>query len=312
MSSRPHPGRLAAAVVLAVLLSLVPAAAARANVGGQVAPAEQWPWLAAIIHTDADNDFLGQFCGGTVIAPRRVLTAAHCVSDESPSDVAVLVGRTRLSARGGTKIPVTGVHVYPGYAHDRTPGLDAAVLTLSRDAGVPALALAAPGQDAAWATGTTAWVAGWGALQGHDSPGHQVYYADRLREVALPIAGDDACENVYGGGNADLVYRPAWTICAGTGTGGTGSCFGDSGGPLMVGGNGSWLQVGIVQGGDSCASPGYYDLYARVDAIRAFALGPMRQVTRQRHSRRVGSNLTAARKRAGRPPAHLELFGAAR
>jgi hypothetical protein len=43
-------------------------------------------------------------------------------------------------------------------------------------------------------------------------------------------------------------------------------------GPLVVGAPGNWLQVGIVTGGDSCASRGYYDLYARADRISAFAL----------------------------------------
>src|SRR4051794_30308269 len=125
MSSRPHPARLALALLVAAVLSLISAAAAQAIVGGQVAPDGRWPWLAAIVGTDAPNDFLGQVCGGTVIAPRRVLTAAHCVSDSSADALAVVVGRTRLTAAGGRKIAVTGIHIYPGWAHSRTPGLDA-------------------------------------------------------------------------------------------------------------------------------------------------------------------------------------------
>jgi hypothetical protein len=55
----------------------------------------------------------------------------------------------------------------------------------------------------------------------------------------------------------------------------------------VVGSDAAWLQVGIVQGGDSCASPGFYDLYARVDAVRAFALGPFRHTARKAGSRAV-------------------------
>jgi secreted trypsin-like serine protease len=265
---------LAAAAVFTALLAAAPPAAA--IVGGAPAPAGRWPWMVALLKTHAPNAFVGQFCGGTVIAPRRVLTAAHCIEDTSAKRILVLVGRERLTAHGGRRIAVTHIHEFPAWAHDKAPGLDAAVLTLAADAGVAPVTLARPGQDAAWAGGTAAWTLGWGRLNGASSPGGSSYYADRLRELALPIAGDDACEGVYGGGNGDLVYRPEWSVCAGAADGHTGTCYGDSGGPLVVGSDGAWLQVGVLTGADDCAPLGYYDLYARVDRVSAFALGPLR------------------------------------
>jgi secreted trypsin-like serine protease len=62
-----------------------------------------------------------------------------------------------------------------------------------------------------------------------------------------------------------------WLLCAGTAAGDTGPCTGDSGGPLVVGSPDAWLDVGVLTGGDSCAARGYFDLYARVDRISAFA-----------------------------------------
>ena len=251
---------------------LGPASAAQAIVGGEPAPPGRWPWMAAVLDTSEQDAGWAQFCGGAVIAPRRVLTAAHCTRGETARSVDVLVGRTRLSQQDGQRIPVKAISVFPEYASGRTPALDAAVLTLARDAGVPSLALARPGQDALWGPGTLAWVMGWGKLNARKSPGGSSYYADRLRELQEPIQGDDACESVYGLGWWDLPYRPAWLFCSGTPGDRAGACSGDSGAPLVVGTPGAWLMVGMGVAGDSCASPGYFDLNVRVDQVSGFAL----------------------------------------
>jgi secreted trypsin-like serine protease len=281
--SRQEPARrrlrLAGTTLVACLASLTLAAQALAIVGGEPAPPGRWPWMAGLLEAKTHSVAQAQFCGGVVISPRRVLTAGHCVIDETSRSIDVLVGRTRLTEAGGRRIPVQSISVYPGLVSRRTPGLDAAVITLKSDAGVPPLALARPGQDAAWAPGTSAWTIGWGAINGTDSPGGNRYYADRLRELQVPVQGDDACESAYGIGVSDLPYRRAWLLCAGAADGIASACFGDSGGPLVVGGPEAWLDVGIVLGSDACASPGYYDLFARVDAISGFALGA--KLTRQ-------------------------------
>jgi hypothetical protein len=230
--------------------------------------------MVGLLNASEPDPALALFCGGVVIAPRRVLTAGHCVIDAGPGEVEVLVGRTRLTTSEGRRVRVRSISVYPGMVSGRTPSLDAAVLTLREDAGVVPLALARPGQDAAWAPGTTAWTLGWGRLNARDSPGGNSYYADRLRELQTPVQGDDACEGVYGTGWIDFPYRPAWLLCSGTAAGGTGTCSGDSGGPLVVAAAEGWLDVGIDEGGDACAARGYYDVYARVDRVSAFALEP--------------------------------------
>ena len=267
--------RAAALAVLAGLVALVCAAPAGAIVGGVPAPTDQWPWMAGVLEAHIRDVTIAQFCGGAVIGTRRVLTAAHCVTGESTRSIDVLVGRTRLSDTRGRRIRVTAISVYPGYVSGRERGLDAAVLTLASSPGVAPLALARPGSDAAWQPGISAWTMGWGRLNARRSPGGFWYYADRLRQLLLPLQSDDTCESVFGIGAADLPYRPAWSICAGSADGRTGACSGDSGAPLVVGGPGSWLDVGILKGGDGCASRGYYDLYTRVDRISAFALGPL-------------------------------------
>jgi secreted trypsin-like serine protease len=230
--------------------------------------------MAALIRVPSANAGWGQFCGGAVIAARRVLTTAHCADEKRARDIDVLIGRTRLSQPGGTRIDVKSISVFPGYVSGRTPSLDAAVLTLAADAGVPPLRLALPGESAAWAPGTLAWTMGWGRLTAEESPGGYDYYADRLRELQQPIQGDDACEGVYGLGWRERPYRPSWELCVGSPADRAGTCYGDSGAPLVVGGPGGWLAVGIDVASDACASPGYFDVNVRVDQISSFALQP--------------------------------------
>jgi hypothetical protein len=266
-SWRPGLGTLIAVAVLGG------ASPAHAIVGGSPAPPGRWPWMAVMLDADEPNAAVGMFCGGFVVAPRRVLTAGHCMEDEDPGDVDVLIGRTRLSEPTGRRIHVKSISVFPGVVSGRTPGLDAAVLTLAADAGVPPLQLARPDENAAWAPGTPAWVMGWGRLNARRSPGGSDYFADRLRELPELVQGDDACEGVYGVGWLDYPYRPAWQLCSGTPGDHTGACKGDSGDPLVVARPNGWLAVGMDVAADSCAGPGYFDLNVRVDQVRGFALG---------------------------------------
>jgi secreted trypsin-like serine protease len=255
-----------------VVLALAASPPAEAIVGGDAAPAGRWPWMVAVLDAADPDAASAQFCGGVVIAPRRVLTAGHCVMDEATENIDVLVGRTRLTETQGRRLAVAAISVFPGFVNEEQPGLDAAVLTLTADAGVPPLPLARPGQEAAWAPGTPAWTMGWGALNARLSPGGSRFYADRLHELQVPVQGDDACESAFGLGWGNFPYRPAWLLCAGTAAGDTGPCVGDSGGPLVVGSPGAWLDVGVLSGGDSCAARGYFDLWARVDRVSRFAL----------------------------------------
>jgi secreted trypsin-like serine protease len=261
--------------LVAILCGLVAGASpARAIIGGSPAPPDRWPWMAALLNSSVDDVAWAQYCGGVVIGRRRVLTAAHCVISAKPSDIDVLLGRARLSLTDGHRLGVDAIGVYPGFMSGRQPSLDAAVVKLSAPAGVPPVELARPGQEAAFAPGTEAWTMGWGALHARRTPGKHVFFADRLRELAMPVQGDDACEGVFGIGFPGFPYRPEWVLCAGDAGGSAGTCNGDSGGPLVVRSRDGWLDVGVLSGGDACASRGYYDLFARVDAISDWALRP--------------------------------------
>jgi secreted trypsin-like serine protease len=87
---------LALALLYAMLRLLQPPAALAQDdptqtnepeiVGGEEAVPGAWPWQAALVFS-ASSDFWGQYCGGTLIDPEWVLTAAHCAVDDISSRV---------------------------------------------------------------------------------------------------------------------------------------------------------------------------------------------------------------------------------
>jgi len=220
-------------------------------VGGEPVADGRYPYVVALIAPDG-----GQFCGGALVAPARVLTAAHCVPENGPEQrpdrVRVLAGRTDLAAPGGVVAAVTGTWVHPDF-RGSTRGHDVAVLTLDRALPYATIALA----DVAPSPGTPATVLGWGRT-GEGGP-----RSARLRAATVPVRSDAECADAY------RRYDPATMLCAGRAGGGVDACQGDSGGPLVADGR----LIGVVSWGTGCARPGLPGVYTRVAAYHE-VLGP--------------------------------------
>lgn len=233
-------------------------------VGGQEADPDAWPWMAALVFASQPNAYYGQFCGGALIRPTWVLTAAHCTEDNSASDIEVVIGRHQLSDdEDGERISVAEIIQHPAY-NSNTLDSDLALLHLSSASSQPTISVVGSGDSALFAPGVLATVIGWGLTDPNDNSS----YVDALRQVSVPIVSNTTCNapNAYSG---DVTAN---MLCAGYSEGGKDSCSGDSGGPFMVpdaAGTG-WLQAGIVSWGDGCAEPNKYGVYTRVANFKSW------------------------------------------
>lgn len=231
---------------------------ASAITGGQPVDIGQAPWTVAV-----GNPLLffrpgGEICGGTLVAPAKVVTAAHCVVAlrSVPWLVTVTAGRTDLTRSGGTRISVRAIWVHPQFRIGLLRGTvvnhnDVAVLTLARAAGQGTLPLVSQGDTASYQAGTTARILGWGVTS-EGGTGSNV-----LREAQVPIVSDQDCGTAFGGS-----YAPAEMTCAGLPGGGVDSCEFDSGGPLVAGGH----LIGITSWGIGCGRPGSPGVYTRLSS----------------------------------------------
>lgn len=254
---------LTAAVAVSPLVTPGSAAADGVVIGGQAVRVADSPWAVAVSSRDRfGGTRAGQFCGGVVVAPTKVVTAAHCLGRDvlgvplsEVHDLKIIAGRGDLQGQGGREIAVRRAWVNPSYDPLSNSG-DVAVLTLS--AALPghyAIRMAGEGSTAA-DPGTAAVVYGWGDTTGDGA------YSPSLRSARVRVLPDAACAKAYPG-NLDGTYLPATMLCAGDPDGGHDACQGDSGGPLVARGR----LIGLVSWGSGCGQAESPGVYTRISAM---------------------------------------------
>ena len=264
---------LAAAAALslcAVVVAPAPSPAApRAQasvVGGGSAPAGAYPWIVA----------MSRGCGGSLIAPDRVLTAGHCVEDLRVDGLRLYVG-ARQRERGAVRydgIPVRAVDVatHPAYRSlaGGGPASDVAILRLAEPVqGIAPVRLAGAQDLATYDGGAQATVLGWGVTR---TDRRNPPLARGLRTGLLRVLPDSSCRRVYGDVGE---YRSSVMLCARSRNAfrrpNTSPCVGDSGGPLLADGG---LQIGVVSFGISCGALREPTVFAEVAGLRSFIDDP--------------------------------------
>jgi len=251
-------------------------------VGGAPTTIEEWPWQAALALSETFrpgmNGFDRQFCGGTIVAPTILISAAHCFYDNPvpgtgfgapASTFSAITGRTFLSSSAGQEIPVQTIYTFTDSAGNQlynpdTSEWDVVIVELAAATTSTPIKIAGAHESGLWAPGSSAFVTGWGALSEGGS------YPDQLQVAAVGMLADSTCAGQYG-----ATYFPTVMVCAGVLEGGRDTCQGDSGGPLVVPtGWGEFRLVGDTSFGEGCARPGVPGVYGRL------AADPMRSAIR--------------------------------
>lgn len=244
---------LTVGLLLAVVAAALPATAEGVVVppvqtritGGAATSTAVHPWMLAL--TTA-NGFA--FCGGSLVAPTKVVTAAHCVAGKAPTDLRVIAGRTDLRTADGAVVEIAEVWTHPAFQSAVT-GADIGVLTLAAPLPNPTIPVSVDPLDSA--PGVLAVVLGWG-FTSETGPTSAL-----LQEAGVPVQPDPFCAGAYS------EYDAPAMLCAGLPAGGPDACQGDSGGPLIASGR----LVGVVSFGIGCGRPGLPGVYARVASYAA-------------------------------------------
>ncbi|XP_068033818.1 LOW QUALITY PROTEIN: prostasin-like [Anomalospiza imberbis] len=247
----------------------------RRVVGGSGAQEGQWPWTVSVA-------FRGRHvCGGALIAPAWVLTAAHCFPPENPlREYRVTLGVLQLLApppdaqvRG-----VASVARHPAYRdygdyrdserHGGAAAGDLALARLEPPASPSRLVrpVCVPSAEVTFEPGLNCTVTGWG----HVRTAVPLPPPKTLQQLEVPLLSPRLCRCLYASGTAagtrrDGLGTPAGdTICAGLPQGQRDACQGDSGGPLACRLGGTWHLAGVVSWGDACGVPGRPGVYTGV------------------------------------------------
>jgi len=238
-------------------------------IAGVTATRGSWPWQILMLYDGRGG------CGGSIVGPRHVVTAAHCVEGRTryPSRFSVRVGEhnTQISEGSEAEYRVSAIHAHPDYQLPTSLNNDIAVFELAKPIQFNRYIQPVCLPDKNVPVGTDCYITGWGKVR------HPGYMTNILQQAKMPVVSKQVCHKK----NYAAIRIPVTDamICSGDG-GNTrkSGCHGDSGGPFVCQVNGRWeLHGAVSHGSPRCASTETYTVFARVAYFKKWIDGIMKQ-----------------------------------
>lgn len=236
---------VATGIALALLSPFAAGAQVKPRIIGGVATSTPQPWVASLQYSGRHG------CGGSLIAPQWVVTAAHCLEDRqsNPAPPSSVRLGSLDNRSGGQNIPVAQTIKHPSWNGRVGSGYDIALIRLSSPVnGITPIKI---GYNPSSGAGLRLF--GWGDTSASGSSGTRY-----LKQLDTRVISPSNCTS----------YRTG-EICISESSSGS-SCYGDSGGPAITTGDG--LLVGATsRGGGSSATCGVGNgLYTSVPYYRSW------------------------------------------
>ncbi|XP_069120255.1 fibrinolytic enzyme, isozyme C-like [Argopecten irradians] len=242
-------------VVLSAVAVFVGAGPSSRIVGGVPAESNKWPWQVSLQKRSIFFLPPSHFCGGSLIAPDMVLTAAHCVDGTSPSTVTVVAGLHRQGSTADSQsITVSSIIMHSQYdnAGAGFPN-DIAILKMSQPFSLTHKTVELPEATMGFLGNNDCWITGWGKTDANSGT------AEVLMEAQMGVISNGQCEQSWSQISGASIYDTHICIEAV----GKSACNGDSGGPLVCRVDDQYVLAGVTSWGITTCE-GFPSVYVRV------------------------------------------------